>query len=81
MVEGLPYFADELISINPNLAELLPLAMELSQPTYSVNTVGKIIVDKQPDGMRSPNLADAVMIAYQPATRTMEVWAKLGKDE
>jgi hypothetical protein len=42
--------------------------MELSQPTFSVNAAGKILVDKAPDGSRSPNLADSVMITYQPAT-------------
>jgi phage terminase large subunit len=70
---------DTTISIDPKLAELSTLTMELSQPTYSINTVGKILVDKAPDGMRSPNLADAVMIAFQPATRTGELWAKLGR--
>ncbi|EBG2976120.1 TerL protein, partial [Salmonella enterica subsp. enterica] len=39
---------------------------ELSQPTWSKNAVGKILVDKQPDGTKSPNLADSVMIAYAP---------------
>ncbi|EMF3851666.1 TerL protein, partial [Salmonella enterica] len=42
------------------------LVTELSQPTWSKNTVGKILVDKQPDGTKSPNLADSVMIAYAP---------------
>ncbi|EFE7308104.1 TerL protein, partial [Escherichia coli] len=40
--------------------------MELSQPTWSKNATGKILVDKQPDGTKSPNLADSVMIAYAP---------------
>ena len=78
VVEKLPYRADDLISIDPQLEELLPLTMELSQPTYSINTVGKILVDKAPDGTRSPNLADAVMIAYQPSGRWLDVWLKLG---
>jgi hypothetical protein len=55
--------------------------MELSQPTYSINSVGKILIDKAPAGMRSPNLADAVMIAFQPWSRSMEVWLKLGELE
>jgi hypothetical protein len=77
VVERMPYNADDLISIDPNLDELLPLQMELSRPTYSINQVGKIVIDKAPDGMRSPNLADAVMIAYQPQSRTIELWIKL----
>jgi hypothetical protein len=32
-----------------------------------------------PDGMRSPNLADAVMIAFQPSSRAIETWIKLGQ--
>ena len=78
VVERLPVGADDIISIDPNLPELLPLTMELSQPTYSINNVGKIVIDKMPDGMRSPNLADAVMIAYGPSTRVYELWKKLG---
>jgi len=78
IVEGLPWEADDIISIDPNIEELLPLTMELSQPTYSVNSVGKILVDKAPDGTRSPNLSDAVMIVFQPASRNLETWMKLG---
>jgi phage terminase large subunit len=79
VVGKLPYAIDEIISIDPKLPELLPLTMELSQPTYSINTVGKIVIDKSPDGTRSPNLADAVMICFQPATRTLETWIALGR--
>jgi hypothetical protein len=68
VVERLPFDPDDIISIDSTLPELLQLQMELSQPTFSVNAVGKILVDKQPDGMPSPNLADSVMIAYQPAS-------------
>jgi len=77
IVEEQPYVADELISIDPQLEELLPLVMELSQPTFSVNTVGKLLINKMPDGMRSPNLADAVMICYQPAGYLREMIDRL----
>jgi hypothetical protein len=40
--------------------------MELSQPTFSINTAGKVLIDKAPDGTRSPNHADAVVIRYAP---------------
>jgi hypothetical protein len=79
IVEHFPYNADDLISIDPALEELQKLAMELSQVTYSLNSVGKILVDKAPDGMRSPNLADAVMIAFYPSTRCLETWMSLGR--
>ncbi|MFY0613064.1 MAG: hypothetical protein JXQ99_16155 [Hyphomicrobiaceae bacterium] len=37
---------------------------------YSHNSSGKVTIDKQPDGHRSPNLADAVMMAYAPTRQT-----------
>jgi phage terminase large subunit len=76
VVEGREYERDMIISIRPDLEELDALTMELSLPTWSVNTVGKILVDKQPDGALSPNLADAVMICYQPSSRMLETWIK-----
>jgi phage terminase large subunit len=79
IVEKMPYLPEDLISIDPNCGELLPLLLELSQPTYSLNSIGKILVDKAPDGTRSPNLADAVMIAFQPATNVAEMWKRLGE--
>jgi hypothetical protein len=59
-----PDDVDELISISPSLTTLNQLVVELSQPTYSISGSGKILVDKSPDGTKSPNLADAVMIAF-----------------
>jgi phage terminase large subunit len=66
VVEKLPFDADGIISIDADLDELTNLVSELSQPTYSVNQVGKIVVDKTPEGAASPNLADSVMISYSP---------------
>ena len=43
--------------------------MELSQPTYGLNGAGKIIVNKKPDGSKSPNLGDAIMIEFSPERR------------
>lgn len=57
---------DELISISSRLPNLAKLTLELSQPTYSENGAGKILINKQPDGAKSPNLADSVMIAFAP---------------
>ena len=63
---GQEYDPDVIISISPNCPEITALLMELSQPTYQVNGSGKIVVNKKPDGARSPNLADSVMIVYAP---------------
>ncbi|EAW9116044.1 TerL protein [Salmonella enterica] len=64
--KGMDYDPDQIISINGGMKNRDRLVTELSQPTWSKNTVGKILIDKQPDGTKSPNLADAVMIAYAP---------------
>lgn len=66
VVEKLPYDPDDIISIPRTLQDYQKLMVELSQPIKKQNNVGKLIVDKKPDGMRSPNLADAVMIAFAP---------------
>jgi len=65
---GMQYDPSELISIPSELTKLTKLTGELSQVTYSLNGVGKIVVDKAPDGTKSPNLADAVVICYAPVT-------------
>ncbi|WP_043614261.1 bacteriophage TerL protein [Chromobacterium violaceum] len=77
VVEGQDVDPDDIISIDPDMPELTALTMELSQPTYTINQVGKICIDKTPEGTKSPNLADAVMICYQPATRALDIWERL----
>lgn len=80
VTEGVPCEPDEIISIDPGLSELSALAMELSQPTFTINGVGKILINKAPDGTKSPNLADAVMIAYPPIDTVMSIWRRLADD-
>lgn len=67
-VEGIDkdYDPDSLISFDSSMRELGALIGELSRPTYSISTPGKILVDKSPDGAPSPNLADAVMTLFAP---------------
>lgn len=60
------YDPSDLIVLNGSMPNLAKLEIELSQPTWSLNTEGKVIIDKAPDGMRSPNLYDAVMILMAP---------------
>lgn len=79
VVDGKPCDPDKIISIDSKLPELRQLQMELSQPTYTRNEVGKIVIDKQPDGILSPNCADAVMILFNPSGRGIEVWERLGR--
>ncbi|EFF82122.1 hypothetical protein HMP0015_2404 [Acinetobacter haemolyticus ATCC 19194] len=79
-LEGREYDRDMIISfssehIDPK--ELAMLTTELSQPTYTKNGVGKILVNKQPDGTASPNRADSVMICFNPQIAALSVWGKL----
>jgi hypothetical protein len=64
VVEGIACPADDIISISSAMPLYTKLVAELSQPTYSVNGVGKIVINKKPDGMKSPNLSDSAMIAF-----------------
>lgn len=66
VTKGVSYDPDELISLPSDLPLLRTLEKELSQPTMSKDTRMKLIIDKQPEGTRSPNLADAVVMAYWP---------------
>ena len=61
-----PVSATEIISISSKLPLLSKLLMELSQPTYQMNTLGKIVIDKTPEGVKSPNLYDATMMRFAP---------------
>lgn len=64
VVEGMEVDRDQIISIPSNLTNKAKLKQELSQPTFSLNGSGKIVIDKAPEGSRSPNLADALMMCY-----------------
>lgn len=76
---GLPYDPDNLVALPSDLPELDALVSELSQPTYTRSGTGKILIDKQPDGTKSPNRADSVMIVYNPALSVLDIWARLGQ--
>lgn len=78
-LKGMEYEPDNLISLSSEIdkKEFDQLIMELSQPTYMKNGVGKILVNKQPDGAVSPNRADSVMICFNPAISDMAIWDKL----
>jgi phage terminase large subunit len=77
VVEKKPYTADNLISLSSKIPELTSLILELSQPSFNLNNAGKVLIDKAPDNTRSPNLADALVIAYSPINRGLEIWMKL----
>lgn len=66
---GQEYDRDMLISIPRDLPNLSQLQDELSQPQHKPSATGRTMVDKQPDGSRSPNLADSVVMAFHPVGR------------
>lgn len=66
VTEGISYDPDSLISLPSGLPNLKKLQKELCQVTASRGAKLKLIIDKTPSGTKSPNLADAVMMAYWP---------------
>jgi phage terminase large subunit len=57
---------DDLISLDSRLPLLHKLVKELSQPTFAQSSLLKLMVNKTPDGTKSPNCADAVIMCYWP---------------
>lgn len=78
VTEKLKVNPDSIISLDSRIPELRQLIAELSQVTHIRNLADKIRVEKTPEGARSPNLADAVVIAFCPAPNSMENWRALG---
>lgn len=76
-----------IISIDPEDPEHMKLVAELSQATFKSNDAGKIVINKKPDGQKSPNRADAVVIASAKADAdgvnvsvdTLQAIARMGK--
>jgi hypothetical protein len=64
------YQPDDLICLDGSMPDLGKVIQELSQPTFEQTTAGKIQVIKTPDGAKSPNHADAVMIDFAPRKRS-----------
>lgn len=60
------YDPDTLISLDSKLPHLRQIEKELSQATASKGARMKLVVNKSPEGTRSPNLADAIVMAYWP---------------
>jgi len=69
VTKGEKFKQEDLISFDAKcIGPLLPkLLKELSQPTAGTNANMKLLVNKKPDGTKSPNLGDAVVMCYWPA--------------
>jgi phage terminase large subunit len=73
VVKGLPFNEGDIISIPSGLKYRAKLVSELSQPVVKYSKTGKVMVDKTPEGALSPNLADAVMMAFAPFNEPMAI--------
>jgi phage terminase large subunit len=70
--EGAYYHPDELISLDSSMECLLQLMKELAQPTRGQSGRLKQMINKQPKGTKSPNLADAGMMMFFPVPDNAE---------
>lgn len=66
VIEGAEFDPSKGISLSSRNSESGQLISELSQATYTLNKIGQVVVNKKPDGAKSPNLADAVVIRFAP---------------
>jgi phage terminase large subunit len=67
VTEGVRYSPDELISLDGSIPLIRQIEKELAQPTLGRSARSlKMIVNKKPDGTKSPNIADAITMAYFP---------------
>jgi hypothetical protein len=73
VVHGLPFDPVDIISIASTCPERTRLMAELSQPIYKQDNSGKMLVDKLPDGALSPNIADALVIAFSLGGGGMQI--------
>lgn len=74
---GVIYPASELISLDSKMPLLYKLMKELAQPTRGTSSgTLKMIINKKPDGMSSPNLADAAIMAMFPVPEDYGVAAQ-----
>jgi phage terminase large subunit len=72
------YDPDDLISIDSRLPLLHKVTKELCQPTASQGSRLKLVVDKAPDGTRSPNIGDSIVMNYHPMPRTGVQFVNVG---
>lgn len=79
VVEGMVYNLDEIIFISSMMESKDKFIIEFLQLIYFINGVGKIVVDKQFDGIRLLNFVDLVMISYVLMNLVFNIWELLGR--
>tara|TARA_R110000851_G_scaffold178010_9_gene324943 strand:- start:1873 stop:3108 length:1236 start_codon:yes stop_codon:yes gene_type:complete len=79
VVRGKPYDPNNIISISGDMQHLQKMLDELSTPYKDLDASGKAKVESKKDlskrDVKSPNLADAFIMAYAPLERTAHMWA------
>ena len=73
VVNGQPFDPADIISISPDLPELTKTCAELSQPVWTWSKTGKMVIDKTPDDVASPNNGDAVMMLFPYARPALQI--------
>lgn len=76
--EGIKYPTHELMSLSSKIPKIEQVKRELSQPVmiYRPGSL-KMIVDKKPEGSKSPNLADSVVMNYFPIKMPVIITAEV----
>lgn len=74
VTQGQTFPPHELISLDSTMPRLHELKNELSQAQHKKSEMnGKTVVDKKPKGATSPNLADAMVMCFNP-TRELSIF-------
>lgn len=73
VILGHPYKPDDIISLSSKMPLIHKLVAELSQATVTYSKNGKVMIDKTPDGMKSPNLADSLVILKSRLKSPMKI--------
>lgn len=71
--EGIKFAPADMISLDSKMPKLEQIKRELSQPTMKKSGDLRLLVDKKPEGARSPNLADAIMMCFFPVRTPMVI--------
>lgn len=71
--EGIKFAPADMISLASTMPKLEQIKRELSQPTMIKSGDLRLLVDKKPEGARSPNMADAIMMCFFPVRTPMVI--------
>lgn len=77
--EGADIPIEECLSFSSEMEGVHDLILELSQPTFSLNSnTGKVDLEKKPKGTKSPNRADSLMISVSPVRPEIDTDVSVG---